>query len=111
MEITLLVAAFVFLILGGYGAFFLPKNRSEVEARHRARPPVPKVATTWAWGRRPAVRPNLPDSGVWPAAPSFSEVEQLRAQVDQLRSEILALSSGERQHRSRSRKTPALVAD
>jgi hypothetical protein len=107
METLLLIAAFWLVLLGVYGAFFLPKNAAEAEARHRARAVVATVATTYAPGRRPAIRQNLPEL---PASTTVTEVELLRAQVEQLRSEILALSSGERTQR-RSRKTPAPVAD
>ena len=122
MDTLILIVALWFIILGVYGAFFLPAGRGRmrntgdrsantifheafastqrVEERAPAPEPQPRRPNR-GLGDRGVIREILP-----PAAGLFSEVDMLRAQVEELRSEIAALSGsgGSRPDRPRLRR-------
>jgi hypothetical protein len=87
MEIFVIIVAFWLILVGAYGALTLMGNRAE-QARsqmHGASVGLPK---------RPA-----------PLGEVFSEVDMLRAQVEHLRTEVVALSETATRHeRPRTRR-------
>ena len=117
MEVLILIVAFWLILIGVYGAFFLPNGSSSKPPR---RPAIGNVespfhdafaATQRSEERRPVVsqRSAAPSRGVAaehrPAPEEYSEVDFLRAQVEQLRTELVALTgSTSRPERPRLRR-------
>ena len=86
MEIFVIIVAFWLILVGAYGALTLMGNRKAEQAR-----------TNRASGALPA-RPA-------PLGEVFSEVDMLRAQVEHLRTEVVALSETATRHeRPRTRR-------
>ena len=79
METLLIIVAFWLILIGVYGAIFLPRNRVKPARRPDRQTPLAP----------PAFRQRLLSEMQSPRNP---EVDFLRAQVEQLRSEVLALS-------------------
>jgi hypothetical protein len=99
MEAILILVAFGLIFGGVFG--LLAQLRGEVKDRtHQL------AAGAWLPPERPIARPALSQPAQSPGMGGlFSEVDMLRAQVEHLRSEIVALSSEPpRQERSQSRR-------
>lgn len=100
MEILVIIVAFWLLLVGAYGGLTLLNGRSKT-GRGRPTPGSPRVRIA-EWEKTP-----LPGSSQ-PAAPLgglFSEVDMLRAQVEHLRTEVVALSETATRHeRPRTRR-------
>jgi hypothetical protein len=103
METLLLIVAFWLILLGVYGAIFLPRQTLGMD---KVRPSVvvPLRAPAPSLRRMPSTRLVPTNVG------SVSEVDMLRAQVDQLRSEILALSSAPARERTTTHRVPSTTA-
>jgi hypothetical protein len=106
VEVLILIVAFWLILIGVYGAFFLPNGSSSKPPRRvtTGSPEAPFheafAATQRNEERRPVVsqRSTSPSRGVVvehrPASEEYSEVDFLRAQVEQLRNELVALTGG-----------------
>lgn len=82
MEVLVIIAAFWLMLVGVYGGYSLVSS----SRRRRAAPARPPAA-------EPAQLPSRVATPRQAAPPAlFSEVEMLRAQVEHLRSEVVALS-------------------
>jgi len=104
VDTLILVVALWFIILGVYGAFFLPNGQKRFSNSNSSANAIFHEAfasTQRVEERRPAPEPQPPARGhagqgvireIRPQASLFSEVDMLRAQVEELRSEIAALS-------------------
>lgn len=89
MEILVIIVAFWLLLVGAYGGLNLLNDRNK-ERRHDSQPAVRRADGTEA----PA-----------PLGGLFSEVDMLRAQVEHLRTEVVALSETATRHeRPRARR-------
>jgi hypothetical protein len=87
VEILVIIVAFWLILVGGYGALTLLNGKATRPAARRAAP-APRVRIAPQNGQQPL-----------PGAPAqtqlgglFSEVDMLRAQVEHLRTEVVALS-------------------
>ena len=115
MEVLILIVAFWLILIGVYGAFFLPNGSSGRPPRRAAAGSAESpfheafAATQRTEERRPVVsqRSASPSRGVVvehrPAPEEYSEVDFLRAQVEQLRNELVALTGSGRPDRPRRR--------
>jgi len=104
VETLVLIVAFWLILIGAYGVMTLRPRGGEPRAEAAPAPARSRAAAS----RRPAAsqRPARPPTE--DARPS--EVDLLRAQVEHLRTEVLALSSTAPQPRIR-RQRPAPEAD
>jgi hypothetical protein len=84
VEILVIIVAFWLLLVGAYGGLTLLNARNKANRRLRT---------------QPAVRPRTDgSSGPAPLGGLFSEVDMLRAQVEHLRTEVVALSETATRH-------------
>jgi hypothetical protein len=88
VEILVIIVAFWLILVGGYGALTLLNGKAARPAARRAAAPAPRIRIAPQNGQQPL-----------PGAPAqtqlgglFSEVDMLRAQVEHLRTEVVALS-------------------
>jgi hypothetical protein len=88
VEILVIIVAFWLILVGGYGALTLFNGKPGRPTARRAAAPAPRVRIAPQNGQQPL-----------PGAPAqtqlgglFSEVDMLRAQVEHLRTEVVALS-------------------
>ena len=90
MEILVVIVAFWLLLVGAYGGLTLLSARNK-QSRHHAQA-VPRT------------RPDRTEAA--PLGGLFSEVDMLRAQVEHLRTEVVALSetAATRHERARTRR-------
>ena len=90
MEILVVIVAFWLLLVGAYGGLQLLSARSKADQRRSAQP---------SHNARQKTKDAAPLGGL------FSEVDLLRAQVEHLRTEVVALSeTATRQERPRARR-------
>ena len=91
MEILVVIVAFWLLLVGAYGGITLISTRNRQNRRRQ-------VETT------PRIRAERGETA--PLGGLFSEVDMLRAQVEHLRTEVVALSetASTRHERSRTRR-------
>jgi hypothetical protein len=99
VEILVIIVAFWLLLVGAYGGLTLLNGRSKT-ARGRT-PGLPRVRIA-NWGTTPR---QGSDEARAPLGGLFSEVDMLRAQVEHLRTEVVALSETATRHeRPRTRR-------
>jgi hypothetical protein len=109
VEILILIVAFWLIIIGVYGAFFLPDGSKPRRTAQVSGTPFHEAFA--ASQREKQRRPLISLRGASPfktSAPErrteeYSEVDFLRAQVEQLRSELVALTGSGRVERPRRR--------
>jgi hypothetical protein len=99
VEILVIIVAFWLILVGGYGAMTLLNGGSKRRAPRRSAPP-PRMRISQNFGQQPLPGTQAPQLGGL-----FSEVDLLRAQVEHLRTEVVALSeTATRYDRPRTRR-------
>ena len=89
VEILVIIVAFWLILVGGYGGMtLLNGSHKRPAAGRRVAPPAPRVRISSEFGQQPL--PGAPASTQLGGL--FSEVDMLRAQVEHLRTEVVALS-------------------
>jgi hypothetical protein len=87
VEILVIIVAFWLILVGGYGAMTLLNGRpAKAGSRRAALPPRARIAPQSAQQPLPGAPAHTQLGGL------FSEVDMLRAQVEHLRTEVVALS-------------------
>jgi hypothetical protein len=100
VEILVIIVAFWLLLVGAYGGLTLLNGRSK-RGRVRPTPGSPRVRIA-NWETTPL---RGSDEARAPLGGLFSEVDMLRAQVEHLRTEVVALSETATKHeRPRTRR-------
>ena len=87
MEILVIIVAFWLLLVGAYGGMTLLNGGHKRGAGYRASPPPPRVRLA-QFEQVPLPSHKQPSQ----LGGLFSEVDMLRAQVEHLRTEVVALS-------------------
>jgi hypothetical protein len=88
VEILVIIVAFWLILVGGYGAMTLLNGNAKHPAPRRTPAAAPRVRGGAQFGQQPL--PGAPATSQLGGL--FSEVDLLRAQVEHLRTEVVALS-------------------
>jgi hypothetical protein len=94
VEILVIIIAFWLILVGGYGGMTLLNGSHKHPAARRVAPPAPRVRISSEFAQQPL--PGAPASTQLGGL--FSEVDLLRAQVEHLRTEVVALSDVATRH-------------
>ena len=99
MDNLLIIVAFWLMLVGVWGGLSLVHSGRKNQSPRAPAPPQPRAPVR----PRPMMRPRPSAGQTQPGAP-VSEVDMLRAEVEHLRTELMALSSAAaRQERPRTR--------